>query len=159
MDPGINIPVTHPLPNVVRIDKLIGNYGQPLSNHLLLLSTVFITEPASKYALSDVIGFFKTSTPAKQDLLSEVFVLLRLLLVIPASNAVSERAFSNLRRVKTCLRSTMNQDRLNHLMVVNIHRERTDTLSLIKTANEFIFGNEPRLTVFGKFKSTVYLTK
>ena len=86
-------------------------------------------EPASKTVLSDVIGFFKTSTPAKQGLFSEVCVLLRLLLVMPPSNAVSERALSNLRRVKTYLRSTKNQDRLNHLMVLNIHQERTDILS------------------------------
>ena len=104
--------------------------------------------------LSDVIYFFKTLTPAKQDLLSEVCTLLRLLLVTPASNAVSKRSFSALRRVKTYLRSTMNQERLNHLMMLHIHRELTDQLNLVETANEFICGNEHRLTLFGKFRST-----
>ena len=37
----------------------------------------------------------------------------KLILVMPATNAVSERSFSTLRRLKTWLRSTMNQDKLN----------------------------------------------
>ena len=132
---------------------------QLLSTQLQVLSTNLIVDPASNIVLSDVIEFFRTLTPAKQDLLSEVCVLLRLLLVMPASNAVSERSFSALRRVKTYLRSTMNQDRLNHLMILHIHRELTDKLNLIEMANEFISGNEHRLTVFGTFKPTDYPTK
>ena len=100
---------------------------QLLSTQLQVLSTNLIVDPASNIVLSDVIEFFRTLTPAKQDLLSEVCVLLRLLLVMPASNAVSERSFSALRRVKTYLRSTMNQDRLNHLMILHIHREVIQT--------------------------------
>ena len=71
---------------------------QLLSTQLQVLSTNFIVDPASDIVLSDAIGFFKTLTPAKQDLPSEVCVLLRLFLV---TNAVSERLFSALRRVKT----------------------------------------------------------
>ena len=125
-------------------------YGSDFNPHLLIqvLSTSFVVEPALKTVLCDVIGFFKTLTLAKQDLLSEVCVMLRLLLVMPASNAVCGRSFSTLRRVKKYLCSTMNQDRLNHLMVLYIHRERTYTLNLIETADEFISGNEHRSTVF-----------
>ena len=50
--------------------------------------------------------------------ISEVVKLLTLILVMPATNAVSERSASALRRVKTYLRTTMHQDRLNHLMVL-----------------------------------------
>ncbi len=72
-------------------------------------------------------------TPGQRELLSEVCQLFQLLLVIPATNAVSERSFSALRRVKTYLRSTMAQDRLNHIMTLHIHRGLTDDLSLIES--------------------------
>lgn len=70
---------------------------------------------------------------------------------MPATNAASERSFSTLRRIKTYLRSTMSQERLNHLMILHIHRELTDKLDLIETANTFISGHEHRLSIFGKF--------
>ncbi len=77
-------------------------------------------------------------TPGQRELLSEVCQLFQLLLVIiPATNAVSERSFSVLRRVKTYLRSTMAQDRLNHIMTLHIHRGLTDDLSLIESANRW----------------------
>ena len=70
---------------------------------------------------------------------------------MPASNAVSERSFSVMRRVKSYLRNTMGQARLNHLMVLNIYKEQLDKLDLMAIANEFVSGNEHRLRFFGKF--------
>ncbi len=93
-------------------------------------------------------------TPGQRELLSEVCQLFQLLLVIPATNAVSKRSFSALRRVKTYLRSTMAQDRLNHIMTVHIHRGLTDDLSLIGSANPFIHGSDHREQIFGKFVAT-----
>ena len=46
------------------------------------------------------------STP-QRGAFSQVFVLMKLLFVMPATNASSERSFSALRRVKTYLRSSM----------------------------------------------------
>ena len=92
--------------------------------------------------LSDVIKFFKVLSPAQRNPLSEVCTLLRLMLVMPATNTVSKRLFSALCRVKTYLRSTMTPSRLNDLLVLHIHRELTDKLNLIDMANVFIFGHE-----------------
>ena len=89
---------------------------------------------------------------AQRCLLSQVFILAKLILVMLATNAVSERTFSALRRVKTYLRSTMTQARLNHLMILDVHRELTDTLELIETANEFVSRSDHRHTIFGTFK-------
>ena len=83
--------------------------------------------------------------------MNEVFRFARLLLVMPATNAVSERSFSCLRRIKTYLRLTMHQERLNHLMLLHIHRDRTDKLELVDVANDFVKGLEHRLNVFGTF--------
>ncbi len=89
---------------------------------------------------------------AQRRFYSEVVVLTTLILVTPATNASSERSFSALRRVKSYLRSTMSQIRLNSLMVLHVHKELTDALNLVDIANEFV-SNKPdhRLSLFGKF--------
>ena len=85
-------------------------------------------------------------------MLSKVCILLKLLLVMPATNTISERSFSALRSI-SYLRFTMNQDRLTHLMTLHIHKELTDKLDLITVANDFVAGDTHRLTVFGTFTS------
>ena len=73
---------------------------------------------------------------------SQVIVLAKLVIVAPATNAVSERSFSALKRLKTYLRSTTGDNRLNHLMMIHVHQERTDELDLKTIANEFIALND-----------------
>ena len=75
--------------------------------------------------------------------------LVKLLLVMPATNAESERSFSAVRRIKTYLRSTMSQQRLNHLMLLHVHKSYTDKLNLVDIANDFIADNEHRKRMFG----------
>ena len=70
---------------------------------------------------------------------------------MPATNAISERSFSALKRVKTYMRSTTTDNILNHLMTLHIHKEKTDMLDLIEIANEFCERNERRKAKFGKF--------
>ncbi len=83
--------------------------------------------------------------------MSEVCTLLKLILVAPATNAVSERSASALRRVKAYLRSTMLQERLNHLMLLHCHKESTDNLQLDICLQKFVDRSEHRAEVFGKF--------
>ena len=77
------------------------------------------------------MDFFHTRKVAQQELLSQVCKLFQLLAMY-AINAVSDRSFSALQIVKTYLRSTMAQDRLNHTMILHIHRELTNKLNLIE---------------------------
>ena len=99
----------------------------------------------------DIRNYMRRLSAAKKQLMAEVCTVLKLVLVMPASNATSERSFSALRRVKTYLRSTMGQERLNNLMLLHIHKELTDELDLKDVATEFISGSEHRLSIFGKF--------
>jgi hypothetical protein len=64
---------------------------------------------------------------------------------MPASNAASERSFSAMRRLKTYLCSTMRQSRLNHVMLLNINREKVDYLDLDDIADQFVQGSEHHL--------------
>ena len=77
--------------------------------------------------------------------------LLHILLTIPVTTATAERSFSTLRRLKTYLRSTMSQSRLNHLMILHIHKNRTDELNILDIAKEFIEVNDRRIKFFGRF--------
>ena len=90
-------------------------------------------------------------TPAQRDLMSTACKLLQLLLVMPATNATSERTFSALRRIKTYLRSTMMQARLNHLMIMHYHQDGTDGLNLADVGNDYISANDSRLATFARF--------
>ena len=47
----------------------------------------------------------------------------------------------------------MRQNRLNNLMVLHIHKELLDQLSLIDVADDFVKESDQRQTVFGEFDS------
>ena len=99
----------------------------------------------------DIKNYLQQLSPAEKALLSQVILVMKLIFVMPATNASSERSFSAMRRVKSYLRSTMTQERLNHLMILHVHKELTDGLILTNIANEFVSKSERRLQVFGKF--------
>ena len=52
----------------------------------------------------------------------------QLVLTMPVSSANAERSFSTLKRVKTYLRSTMAEQRLNNLCIMSIERELSSSL-------------------------------
>lgn len=64
--------------------------------------------------LGEFVAWFKQMD--RHTLYPQLAQLLRLVIVLPASNASSERCFSAMRRLKTFQRSSMMQQRLNHLM-------------------------------------------
>lgn len=49
--------------------------------------------------------------------------MLQLFATLPVSTATAERSFSTLRRLKTYLRNTTSDNRLNGLALLNIHRD------------------------------------
>ena len=121
-----------------------------LATQLELLTTAF-TPQLEEVTLSTIKSFLQSLSLAQKASFSEVCKVLCFVLVTPATNAVSERSASALRRVKTYLRSTMSQVRLNNLLVLHAHKAKTDTLSISSCLNEFVAGSEHRLRIFGKF--------
>lgn len=84
-----------------------------------------------------------------RDLFYNVEVLVRLMLVCPASSCEAERSFSALRKLKTYLRSTMTQKRLNHVAVCYVHKTLLDKLDDRNVAKKCICNCEARRNVFG----------
>ena len=70
-----------------------------LDAQLQVFTTKFIGD--KEIRLQDVIENLKLLTHEERDLLSQVVILARLMLVVPATNAISECSFSSLRQVKT----------------------------------------------------------
>jgi len=82
---------------------------------------------------------------------SQVCQLIRLLLVSPAASAQAERSFSALRRLKTWLRSSMTEVRLNSVAVCNVHPLKLESLDLKPLMREFVRKSDMRTSLFGQF--------
>merc|ERR1712173_314482 len=82
--------------------------------------------------MSDIIDYFKSLGPRVKDLLSEVCKVMELILVLPCSNAESERKFSLMKLIKTRIRSKISQERLNHFMIFGGYPELVDNLLDLK---------------------------
>lgn len=125
------------------------NFDFPqLKIQLESLSVSFQTVPDS--SITEVVSHLKKLSYGQRILLNQVFKLAQYCLVMPASNATSERAFSSMRRIKTYLRNTMTQNRLNHTMCLSIHKEKLEVLDLKSVINEFIDTVDRRKTVFAR---------
>ncbi|KAL4154036.1 hypothetical protein QTP88_001869 [Uroleucon formosanum] len=58
-----------------------------------------------------------------ENIYPSIYTLLNILASLPVITATSERSFSTLRRLKTYLRNTITENRLNGLALMNIHRD------------------------------------
>jgi hypothetical protein len=100
--------------------------------------------------ISDLILLFNDN-PTWSTIFPQVKRLISLFLCIPVTTCTAERSFSSLRRLKTFLRSTMTQQRLNHLTLLHVHKDITDNLDLKNICNDFISANEHRRNAFAVF--------
>lgn len=75
-----------------------------------------------------------------QGFFPNIYILLKLLAVLPVSVATVERTFSSLRRLKSYLRNTTSENRLNGLALLSIHRDFAITNEAVLDE----FGSVPR---------------
>lgn len=64
-------------------------------------------------------------------------VVLRIILCTHVSNCSTESSFSTLKRIKSYLRSTIKEERLNALAIINIESEITMRINYDDTINQF----------------------
>ena len=79
-----------------------------------------------------------------------VSALLSIYPSLPCTSCEAERSFSALRRLKTYLRSTTSQKRLNHICLLNILKEHVDSLELPAIVNRWIDRNALRQNSFAR---------
>ena len=56
------------------------------------------------------------------------------------------------------LRSTTGDSRLNHLTMLYVHKDRTDALTLVDVANDFVGEKENQKQLFAKFQRKISQT-
>ncbi|KAL4126535.1 hypothetical protein QTP88_010756 [Uroleucon formosanum] len=81
--------------------------------------------------------------PHCTNLLPNIQVLLRLFGTLPITSATPERTFSTLKRLKSYLRSTMTQERLNGLAIANINKK--ENLTELEVLQQFSKTSPKRL--------------
>jgi hypothetical protein len=81
-------------------------------------------------------------------MLPELAKTVRLILTVPVTACTAERAFSGLRRLKTYLRNTMTQTRLNDTAILNCHRSYLESIDVEEIMNNFISNSTVRQNTF-----------
>ena len=80
-------------------------------------------------------------------LASEVFKLVKLIILVPTTNVASERSRSTLCRLKTYLWSSMTQEPVSSFLIVTTYKKQVDKLKLVEAASQLCFKNEHRFSI------------
>ena len=127
-----------------------------LSTHLSMLPDIVkgynsvSASPLQQVTKVQTVCSMMNEVPGAKSLCSELHRTLQILLTIPVTTATSERTFSVMRRLKTYLRSSMSQERLNNVLILHCYKSRTDVVDVKQLASAFVNTNERRLHFFGK---------
>jgi len=73
-------------------------------------------------SIEQAVAVPQSTTAEVSQLSCEVEKVIRLLLVMPMLSCEDERSFSSLRQLKTYLRSTMTQQCLNSVAILQVHQ-------------------------------------
>ena len=87
---------------------------------------------------NNILDKIKSLNEHEQCLIGEVVTLCKIMLVIPATSATTERSFPTARHLKMWLGSHIVQSRFNDVCILNTHKKRLYDLSLIDIASQFI---------------------
>ncbi|XP_074039985.1 uncharacterized protein [Leptinotarsa decemlineata] len=83
----------------------------------------------------DVLNFL--SLTESTDAYVNLWIALRIISTMPMSVASSERSFSKLKLIKTYVRSTLSQKRLNSLSILSIENELSQSVDYLDIVNSF----------------------
>jgi hypothetical protein len=154
LDAAQNVIVTD-LPSVLDTYKDIDKQRLEIQLKMVpeLVRTFNERNPASTKQVTNLrtLCAMMNDVNSSKSMFSEVRTLLHTVLTVPVTTSTAERTFSILRRLKTFLRSTMTQPRLNHVMLLHIYKETTDKLNVISIATKFIAVNDRRKAFFESY--------
>ena len=80
--------------------------------------------------------------------MKELFKVLQLYTTLPCTTCAAERSFSCLRRIKNYLRTTMTQQRLNHIAGIYIHKHEMNKVNRAELLDVFVSKNQLRKNKF-----------
>ncbi|KYN16540.1 hypothetical protein ALC57_11201 [Trachymyrmex cornetzi] len=120
---------------------------EKLTLHRRIFFDVVDSRKLTVTSLGDVITILQKDK-SMRDLVSEYTKLIKILLTIPVTTCTAELSFSALRRLKTYLRSSILQVRLNSIAVLHEHSDIAETLDIDALMDEFIVRNKNRSSTF-----------
>lgn len=121
-----------------------------LSLHLSMLGDIAGKKKLPVTSVYEIRKFLQSDSSVRS-LLSEATKCMKLLRTVPVSTSTAERSFSALRRLKSYLRTTMTQRRLNSIAVLNAHQNILDDLDLRPLLNDFVKRNSVRRSMFALY--------
>ena len=136
------------------MDKLSSHFNGDVCPAALeaQLSTVKVLMSGHEVeCFDDILSAVKSVSVHERHFIDQVIKICLLIHVNPATSSSGERSFSTARRVKTWLRSRMQQERFTHLAILNTRKIRLDSISLVSVANAFVSLNDNRKRNFGTF--------
>jgi hypothetical protein len=108
-----------------------------LQLHVGMFHDVMLQKHEQVNNIGDIVNVLKNDSTTRQ-LLPELTKAVRLILTLPVTTCTAERSFSGLRRLKTYLRSTMTQGRLNNIALLNFHKSCVETIDVDMMIDEFV---------------------
>lgn len=136
--------------------RLIANYPDDLSDNLLKEITMFksvftatfpdlVKTPEQKGL--PLLLLNKIYNLKLQTVFPELCIALRIFVTLPVTVASGERGFSKLSLIKNHLRSTLGQDKLNHLAMLSIEHKLASKMSFVEVINEFVSTKSRRFSI------------
>ncbi|XP_074289720.1 uncharacterized protein LOC141615004 [Silene latifolia] len=117
-----------------------------VDGHSLYLDLKFFKEfiPKEKMGPLEIIKLMKKVG----DCFPNAMTAYKILLTIPVTVASAERSFSKLKLLKSYLRSTMSQDRLNGLAMITIENNLLEKFSYEELIDDFASSSTKRALIF-----------
>lgn len=121
-----------------------GEHSDVDGNHLLLeIKTLRYLLPSGITKPIEVLDFLRKF----EGCYPNTWNAYRVMLTVPISVASAERSFSKLKLIKSYLRSSMSEERLNGLAILSIERDMVGKLDYLSLMNDFA-GKNARRTFF-----------
>lgn len=129
-------------------EKIISELSEAYTlNKKLVKDELFILSKDGTLKADNVVDFlesFKENLSANQTVYPLLGALLTIVLLLPATNATSERSFSAMKRLKTAMRNSMGQRRLNSLLLLHTYKKETDQIDPQAIISDFVKGHSKR---------------
>ena len=88
-----------------------------------------------RVGIKEAMKIISSLNASRKLLVAELLKLVKLILLVPTTNAVSERSRKTLCRVKTYLRSSMTQELIGSCLIVTTYKKQVDKLKLVKVGS------------------------
>ncbi|KAK1678539.1 hypothetical protein QYE76_039387 [Lolium multiflorum] len=140
------------LENALKIPEHIDADGNKIPEHKdidgieLAMELVYFQDLLAKsMGPIDILSYL-----TKRPYLPVANIAYRILLTIPVTVASAERSFSKLKLLKSYLRTTMTQERLNGLATIALENDILEMINYEDVIEDFISRNTRRMMLFGR---------